>query len=253
MLDAMAREFGARDAVALEGETGDVRRQLRAGAPLEPEFQDFLGKLDQEDRQGREVGRQGGGEGHRDARRSGRCSTDQGAGQAAAQPGAAEGDRQAAGRGPADGAQARRAAGTRAEAAGAQCVPPAMRRPEPGMDAGQCGARHQTPALDPAAPGRGRPCKRGRSRGAGDAARVRSAKWPRRCFESDESAFELELARTRASSNGQARVPYSRISIRRAQQFDVRAREPQGRGEPGAVRRELPSRGIAGRQRSRCA
>ena len=45
VLDRMTREFGARDAVALEGELETFADNYVPAAPLEPEFEEFLGKL----------------------------------------------------------------------------------------------------------------------------------------------------------------------------------------------------------------
>jgi hypothetical protein len=45
MLDTMAREFGSRDPVAIDREMDMFAESYAPAAPLEPEFQDFLGKL----------------------------------------------------------------------------------------------------------------------------------------------------------------------------------------------------------------
>ncbi len=45
VLDRMTREFGARDAVALEGELETFADNYVPATPLEPEFEEFLGKL----------------------------------------------------------------------------------------------------------------------------------------------------------------------------------------------------------------
>jgi len=45
MIDAMAREFGSRDAVTVDRELDEFAERYAPGTTLEPEFQDFLGKL----------------------------------------------------------------------------------------------------------------------------------------------------------------------------------------------------------------
>jgi hypothetical protein len=45
MIDAMAREFGSRDPVSVDRELDEFAERYTPGAALEPEFQDFLGKL----------------------------------------------------------------------------------------------------------------------------------------------------------------------------------------------------------------
>jgi hypothetical protein len=45
MVDTMAREFGARETVAVDRELDEFADRYTPGASLEPEFQDFLGKL----------------------------------------------------------------------------------------------------------------------------------------------------------------------------------------------------------------
>ena len=45
MVDAMAREFGSREMDLVEQEIDLFAETLRARAPLEPAFEDFLGKL----------------------------------------------------------------------------------------------------------------------------------------------------------------------------------------------------------------
>jgi hypothetical protein len=45
MLDAMGRELGSRDPVTLDREIESFAESFASSAPLEPEFEDFLGKL----------------------------------------------------------------------------------------------------------------------------------------------------------------------------------------------------------------
>lgn len=45
MLDAMAREFSTRDVAAVEGEIDTFAERYEPATPLEPEFEEFLGKL----------------------------------------------------------------------------------------------------------------------------------------------------------------------------------------------------------------
>ena len=221
-------------------------------APLEPEFEDFLGKLVKKIGKGVKSVAKTAAKGVATLGLGAGPGQDQGAGQAAAQPGAAEG----ASAGCRSRSSRRRASspsgsGLRRSRAGAAAPRRSAPGPEPVGDAGDGGRRHRSRRSIPR-PTRVRPCRR---RPAPTCRRCSSSsigRSRRRCCRATRVPFELELARTRASSNGQAARPVFTRSRSGAPSADRSgAGEPQGRREPGAVRRELPARGVAGRAASR--
>ena len=144
--------------------------------PLEPEFEDFLGKLVKKIGKGVEVGREGRRQGRRDAWPRADSRQDQGARQAAAEPGAAEGHREAAGRGPADWrASSRERLGLAPKPPGASGGRPMRRAGDGPMAAADCRSTPPEPALASRRRRRLAGASRGRRRRDGDAARVRPA------------------------------------------------------------------------------
>ena len=204
VLDRMTREFGARDAVALEGELETFADNYVPAAPLEPEFEEFLGKLI------KKVGK--GVKSVAKAAAKGVASFALGPVlnkiKALVKPLLNQVLQKAIGKLP---VAVQPTARKLAERLGLAPKPPAPvvasidAGAGTGMDAGNV-ATPPEPALDPAADV-GSPVQAP----AGVEVPEMQLEFDRQVaeamLESDESAFELELARTRASSNGQAARP----------------------------------------------
>jgi hypothetical protein len=203
VLDRMTREFGARDAVALEGELEAFADNYVPAAPLEPEFEDFLGKLI------KKVGK--GVTSVAKAAAKGVASLALGPVlnkiKALVKPLLNQVLQKAIGKLP---VAVQPTARKLAERLGLAPKPPA---PEPptdagagtGMDAGSV-ATPPEPALDPTGDV-GSPVQAGVGADVPEMQLEFDRQVAEAMLESDESAFELELARTRASSNGQAARP----------------------------------------------
>ncbi len=248
MLDAMARELGSRDAVTLDREMDLFAERYAPASALEPEFQDFLGKLVKKIGKGvrsvaktavkgiatlglgpilnrikalvrpllnkvlqKAIGRLPES---RAACRAQRWPSVWGfVAEAAAPRGTCDGRGR---RTAAAGGSAR--ASTGVSGAGSAAPPPEMR---------------VRPSSRPPAP-RSRTCS---SSSTGSIAEA--------MLSDDEVEFELEAARARAASNGAAAPVFTDLDQAR-ERLDARARTPQGRGESGPLRRELPARGAPG-------